>query len=407
MTLLLDMLQPGMRIFLPGSTAEPTALLDAVLCDPSRSAGLNILTSFVPGINRFDFDRWDSSAHIVGLFGRPHRGEVGGAVYRNLPVSYSGFATMLAIDPKPIDLAVVQVALPGNDGCCSMGLAAEFMPSVLTRARRTVALLNPNMPDLPGSPRVRIDQFAAMIETGTALPTYIDGDIDDVTDRIARHIAPFVVDGATLQSGLGKIPTGLLRCLCDRRGLRLHSGMYGGGVRVLAEAGALDPIAEHRACVAVGSPEFYDWLSGRGEFRIDGCELTHDMATLCAIPRFVAINSAIEVDLFGQCALEHVAGQSVSGAGGAPDFARAARLCRDGLSVVALPATAGREQRSRIVSRLAAPAIATLARTEIDIIVTEHGAADLRFLTVEERADALIAIAAPQHRTTLTDGRRG
>jgi acyl-CoA hydrolase len=115
------------------------------------------------------------------------------------------------------------------------------------------------------------------------------------------------------------------------------------------------------------------------------------------------VNSALSVDLFGQANLEIAEGRAVSGPGGAPDFARAARLAPDGLSIVALPCAYGREERrSRIVPRLA-DGIASLGRNDIDLIVTEHGAADLRGRSVHERAEAIIAIADPAFRGALSD----
>ena len=130
---------------------------------------------------------------------------------------------------------------------------------------------------------------------------------------------------------------------------------------------------------------------------------THGAAELAGTPRLMAINSALEVDLFGQANLEWRSGRQVSGVGGAPDFARGAMASAGGRSIIALPATAG--GASRIVARLTAPTV-SLARHETDVIVTEHGVAELRGKTVGERAEALIAIAAPEHRGALQDAWR-
>jgi 4-hydroxybutyrate CoA-transferase len=107
------------------------------------------------------------------------------------------------------------------------------------------------------------------------------------------------------------------------------------------------------------------------------------------------------VDLFGQCNLEHADGRAISGAGGAPDFARAARLSSGGRSIVALNASYKRGQVSRIVPCLGESAITSLARVDVDFVITEFGAADLRAASVHERAQALIAISAPQFRDEL------
>jgi 4-hydroxybutyrate CoA-transferase len=129
--------------------------------------------------------------------------------------------------------------------------------------------------------------------------------------------------------------------------------------------------------------------------------VTHDPVRLAGLDTFIAINSALEVDLFGQCNLELIGGKAVSGPGGAPDFAHAAARSENGLSIVALPATSGSKGISRIVSKLGPDSVASLPRTDVDMIVTEFGRADLRGLSTFERADALIAIASPEAREGL------
>jgi 4-hydroxybutyrate CoA-transferase len=121
---------------------------------------------------------------------------------------------------------------------------------------------------------------------------------------------------------------------------------------------------------------------------------------IARLDNFVSINSAVEVDLLGQCNAEMVAGRQVSGTGGFADFVRGARLSRGGRSIVALPSRAG-AKASRIVASLSEGTVVTGARSDVDCIVTEHGVADLRAKSVDERAEALIAIADPAFRADL------
>jgi acyl-CoA hydrolase len=168
----------------------------------------------------------------------------------------------------------------------------------------------------------------------------------------------------------------------------------------LAEAGALDP-AGHLAGIAIGSPALYAWLARAESLAFVPTPQTHGALALGRRERFVAINSALEVDLLGQANLEWRDGRLVSGVGGAPDFIAGARLSPGGLSVVALPATA--KGRSRIVPRIEAPSV-SIPRNMIDVVVTEHGAAHIRDLPMEARAQALIGVAAPEHRAALQAG---
>jgi acyl-CoA hydrolase len=398
--LLHTLVAPDDLVYIPGSSGAPSAFMDSLLSEPVFTRGLHILTSFVPGINALDFGQLHPSARVTGLFMQPSfSGAQRDGRFRALPMSYGAFVGHLR-EHIDIDLAVVQVSPPDENGLCSLGPAVEFMPVALTKSRRRIGLINANTPRLANSSRVPYDSFDFVCEVDTPLPTYATV-ADETTRVIARHVATLVADGCVLQLGLGKLPTALSHLLIDRRGLRFHSGMLSDGFLELAECGALDPDFMHTACVAVGSKELYSALGRYPALRLAGCEFTHDSIVLAQYRRFVAVNSALEVDLFGQCNLEHAAAGAVSGVGGAPDFARAARLSVGGRSVVAL--NARHKSGSRIVSTLSPPSVASLTRYDVDHVVTEFGVADLIDASVHERAQALIGIAAPEFRANLSE----
>jgi acyl-CoA hydrolase len=390
----------GERIFIPGGPGEPSGVIDSVLA----GEGLEIFTSSVPGVNRLHPELIGAGTRLSGLFMAP---ELAAAqregTYRHVPMSYAAALKWLREGP-PFDCAVVQVA-PGDEaGRYSLGPAAEFTPEVLRRASRRLVVVNQNVPRLVRSASIQIRDGDLVVATDTPLVTYATGGIAGPEVAIARALAPYIEDGATLQLGLGKVPHALADALRSHRGLRLHSGMLSDGIMALAENGALDHTWEHSTTVLLGSPELYDWAQQRSDLYVRGVEFTHDLRRLAGIERFVAVNSALEVDLFGQCNLEMAGGRAVSGAGGAPDFARAAHLSPGGLSIVAMPATFGEPARSRVCARLSG--VSTLSRTDVDIVVTDAGVADLRGLSVHERAMALINVAAPSLRADLSEAWR-
>lgn len=399
-------IRPGTLAFLPGSAGEPTPLLDWWRADPGRSAGLEVLSSAVPGINEVRADDWHATARVSGLFMQPGlQAAAAAGRYRHLPVSYAGFARDLQ-ERIEVDTAVVHVAPPDGDGRCSLGPAVEFTALAAGRARQVLAVINPDMPDMPGARWLAFERFDAVAEAEFAPKGYLVGAPDGRSLAIAGHIAAFVEDGCTVQVGLGRVPDALMGMLRDRRGLRLHSGMLADSALALWDSGAVDVDARHAACVFVGSGALYRRLRGWDGAAVLGCEYTHSAVVLASLKRLRAVNSALSVDLFGQANLEIADGVAVSGPGGAPDFAQAARRAADGISIVALPSCHGRsEKRPRIVPRLA-DGVATLGRTEIDVIVTEHGAADLRGRSVNERAEAIIGVADPAHQPGLQDAWR-
>lgn len=399
-TSLADIVAPGQTIFLPGSAGAPVAFVDCLLAAPERSRGINILTSFIPGINTMDLDKLDPSARVTSMFIQPaFSAAQRDGRFRVLPSSYAGFVRHIR-DNVDIDLAVIQVSPPDANGRCSLGPAVEFLPEILKKTKKVLALINRSTFALPGSISLDYAGFDYVCEVDTPLPTYTT-DTDDATNVIARHIADLVEDGSTLQVGLGKVPAALSSMLSDRRKLRLHSGMLSDGMLEMAAAGALDPDHIATTTVLVGSDAFYRDVQSYERLQLRGVEVTHGPLVLGALERLVAVNSALEVDLFGQCNLEHADGRAVSGAGGAPDFARAARLSVGGKSIVALNGTLKAGKASRIVASLSAQAVSSLPRVDIDYVITEFGVAKLNGASVHERAEALINVAAPQFREGL------
>jgi len=396
------MFRENERIFLPGSSGEPTALVPRVF----SVAGAQITTSFVPGVNKIPTAALAPGVRATGFFMQAGLADAQRAgTFRHLPLSYAAIVKWLDAEPS-FDTVIIQVTPPNDAGICSLGPAAEFTPIVLRRAHRVVAVINPNMPFMPNAPVWRRADIDAVIEAETPLAVYDSGRADAVSDRIAAHVAALIDDGAVLQLGLGKVPAAICAQLVDRRRLKLHTGMVSDGIIALDAGGALAADWPHKTTVLLGSERLYNWARDRSDIHVAACDEIHAPRILSSIEGLVAINSALEVDLFGQCNLERAAGNAVSGAGGAPDFAHAASLSKNGFSIVALPATFGSAKGSRIKPVLGSDNLVTLPRTDIDIVVTEEGIADLRGRSVHERAERLINIAAAPFRAELTDAWR-
>jgi acyl-CoA hydrolase len=239
------------------------------------------------------------------------------------------------------------------------------------------------------------------IEADMPLLQYTDPAPGEVDRQIAGHAAGLVRDGDTLQFGIGTVPLALAQALTSHRRLRLRTGMVTSAVRTLVQAGALDPQARITTGVALGDADFYDFVAHHEPLWFTDVSHTHDVQTIAATPRFVAVNAAVEVDLFGQVNSERTGGQLQAGAGGLPAFAQGALGSEGGRLMICLRATAARGTLSRIVPSLGEGGLCTLPRYWADTVVTEHGVAELRGLPLEARAQALIGIAAPEHRAAL------
>lgn len=357
---------------------------------------LTFTSIFVPGLNTPAY-LLDTGARITTFFMLPEF--AGRDRVDFLPLSYRGILAWLAAHPP--DAALVMVSPPGRDGRCSFGAVTDFIADLWERIPVLIGHINPLMPATAGTPGIPLERFAATIEAPEPLPRSDPG-FDGVSARMATHAAAFVPDGATIQAGLGRAPEAVLRGLAGKRDLAIHSGLIGDSTLHLLQAGALRAENPVTAGVAIGTDALYDAIADP-RFAFRPPSFTHDIATLARIERLVTINSAIEFDLDGQAHAEMTSSGYVSGPGGASDFAAGARG-KDGLRIVVLPSTAAKGTVSRIVAPGDASGPVSLGRFDIDVVVTEHGAADLRGLSHPERRAALVAIADPAHRARLRQG---
>lgn len=395
---LLAEFRPGLRVYLQAAVGEPLVLRDLLAAHPEVLGDVDLTSCLLPGMNEFDYAALDPGLRLTTFMlptGLRPSFEAGRVKVRPLP--YSQIAAALADDP-PFDLAIFQVTPPDGDGLCSFGPCSDFPGLVWPRAGRRVGFINPDLPRAGSGPSIPVAALHLAIEAPGPFVTAREGEPGPELSLIADRIAALIPDGAAIQTGIGGAPAAAVGRLADRRGLVVRSGMVTEGYRALSDAGALDPAANHVTGLALGSPEFMRWAAGR--FRFADATVTHGAAVLAATPRLWALNSALEVDLFGQANLEWRNGRLASGLGGAPDFAAAARRSSGGRAVLALPSTA--RGRSRIVPRLEVPTV-SIPRDDTDLVITEHGVADLRGTGLEERAERLIAIAHPDHRAGLAD----
>ncbi|MDB5969104.1 MAG: acetyl-CoA hydrolase [Hydrocarboniphaga sp.] len=399
---LLNSLESGETAFIAGSAGEPVELTQVLVDDAECARGVCFVSSFVPGINGRNLASQKAQRRMRVFFMQPafrQARELGLIDFS--PMNYFGIQQHLLDMATPLDSVIVQVSEPDAAGLCSLGPAVEFMPGLLLRAKRILAVINPNVPDVAGAPRIAMDAFHSHAHSTAPLAQYDAGRSNETAERIAAHLATLIPNGATLQLGLGKVPSLLLPALSGHRDLAFHSGMLSDSILGLIDSGVLRIDRPLMTTVVAGSEQLYQKLPGLRALELAGVDHTHDPLVLGRLSKLHAINSAIEVDLLGQVNAETVDGRYVSGPGGLPDFAYAAHRQTDGLSVIALPASDPAGRHSRIVPRLKAGTPLSIPQHDVDAVVTEYGIARLRGVALDERMQRLIAIAHPDHRDTL------
>src|SRR5579883_1793788 len=323
-----------------------------------------------------------------------------------VPSHYSALSRLFAEGALRADVALLQLSPRDAGGRHSIGMANDYQLEAARRARVVIAEINDQVPWVPGSELPDDLRIDVAIHTSRAPAMLQPAKLGAVEARIAAHVAPLVPDGATIELGIGALPDAILAALREHRDLGIHSGMIGDGIVDLAECGALTnarkPIDRGVTIAGLlfGTRRLFDFAHRNEALRLMPPGYTHGAETLRRLPRFIAINSAVEADLTGQVNGEMANGAYLGAVGGQVDFMRAAAASPGGRSIIALPATAKGGAVSRIVARFA-DGVVTSLRSDMDAIVTEYGVAELNGRSLAERARRMIAIAAPQFREDL------
>jgi acyl-CoA hydrolase len=395
------MLAPNMRVFVAGMSNESAVLNQELAAHPERARGVDFRAIQFPGIDRMDYLGLHPEARQSSYFMTPAlRAGLRQGRAELYSLDYPGIVEHLRRGPA-MDLAIAQISAPDADGWCAPGLACDFMPLAWARARRRVAHINPLLPRLASSFRVHLSELDASVVSEQALLDFKDPPAGEVERRIGTWVAPLVHDGNTLQFGIGSVPLGLAGALKNHRRLKFHGGLVSSALQTLWEAGAMDRDARITTGVVLGDAAFRNFVRELPQLWLTDVSQTHDVNALSRMDGLVAINSAIEVDLLGQVNAERSSGLMQAGAGGLPAFARGALSAPNGRLLICLPATARKGAVSRIVPTLGHDAVCTLPRYLVDTVVTENGVAEIRHLSPEARAQALIGIAAAEHQPAL------
>jgi acyl-CoA hydrolase len=312
-----------------------------------------------------------------------------------------------------VDTALINVSQPDSHGFCSMGTSVIALHTAVHAAKTVVAQVNRSMPRTLGDSFIHVNEIDYGVEADVAPYVHSLPPVGDLERRIGSYVADLVPDGATVQMGIGAIPSAVADALGNKHDLGIHTEMMTDVVLDLVERGVVTGEAKEInrgrvvATFMLGSQRLYDWVDDNPMVEMRPAEYTNDTAVIRRFKKMVAINSAIEIDLTGQVCADSIGPRMYSGVGGQMDFVRGAALADEGRAIIALPSTAAHESASRIVPFLSQGAGVVTTRAHVETVVTEWGVAELHGRSIRERARQLIAIADPQFRSELeADARR-
>ncbi|MGD9527960.1 acetyl-CoA hydrolase/transferase C-terminal domain-containing protein [Pseudonocardia sp.] len=378
MSTLASLVRPGMRIALGDGVGTPRAVAAELAAVAAATGGVRLLLGWTPAAGpALDVTAFADVRTVMG--GRGLRAAIDAGTVRALPVRLSAVPALLRGPLRPDVLVAPLVPVAGG---FAFGTEVSWMGAAVAAGAVVAGAVTAGRTCCDAGPPLPSERVVVVAETAEepATPPYTAP--SGVHREIAGRVAALVPEGARLQVGPGALGAAVLDAL--RVPVQMDAGLLPDGVADLDRRGLLrgTPVATYLA----GGPALREWADGRP--LLHGVEHTHDIGRLSAQSGFVAVNTALEVDEQGQVNVEGLPGAAVGGIGGHADYAAAASRCPDGLSVVAVPAT--HRGRPTLVERLSAP-VSTPAH-DVDVLVTEHGAADLRGLDRGERAAAVRAL---------------
>jgi acyl-CoA hydrolase len=370
------------RVVVSGNGATPWTLLGVL--DKSLDRFVLHLLNGQPGLPDRDGVTLETTFVGPGMRGSPRLAYV--------PARLS-LVPHLYRSALPPDAVVVRTSQP-RGGKLSLGTEVNVLPAAIEAARArggvVVAQLDPGVPYVFGDAELRLEQVDWAVEAPDPLVTLPPAPYDEVAGQIAERVAGRITDGATLQLGIGAVPDAVLAGLTGRRRLRIWSEMISDGVVALDRAGCMDVDTPLTASFLLGSAELYEWAHLNPRLRLLRTETTNDPGRIARHPSMVSVNTALQVDLYGQVNASRVRGRIHSGFGGQTDFIVGALHAERGQALIALRSWHPRAQLSTVVPMIEEP----VTSFQPSAVITEQGTAALWGLTQEAQARELMDHAA-------------
>lgn len=403
-------IESGSRVFLTGNCSVPQKVMAALVQRAPQLTNVEVVQVLTVGSADYVAPQMAGHLRVNTLFISDNvrqavnegRADFTPCFLGEIPLLFKG-------GQLPLDVALIHVGPPDEHGFCSFGIEVGVTKTAAQSAKTVIAEVNPNMPRTLGDAFIHISKLNYIVPVEYPLPELSMGVTTELSKQIARHIAPMIPDGATLQMGIGGIPDAVLHELTNHKHLGVHTEMFSDGIINLVNRGVIDGELKslHPGKIIsgfmLGTRQLYDFVNDNPIVEMHPTEYVNDPFIISRNDRMVAINSAIEVDLTGQVCSDSIGSRLYSGVGGQVDFIYGASRSKGGIPIIALPSTA--TVKGQVVSKIAPllkmGAGVVTTRNHVRYIVTEHGVANLYAKNLRQRARALINIAAPEFREDL------
>jgi 4-hydroxybutyrate CoA-transferase len=403
----LQLVTKGDRIFIQGGCASPQLLIKSLVDRHKELSEVELIHLHTEGIADYAKPEYSGSFRVNVFFtGSNIRNYMNHQNVQYIPMFLSEIPAFFRKGKMPIDVALIQVSPPDVKGFCSLGISVDITKAATEVAKKIIAMVNPNMPRSHGDGQLHYSKFSAMVFDDSAILEQENHLPTESEIKIGNHVASLIEDGATLQMGIGGIPSAVLSCLHNHKNLGIHTEMFTDSILPLVEKGIINGSnkSNHRGKIvstfAMGTSKLYNFIHDNEQVEMLDAAYVNNTAVIHQNPKVAAINSAIEIDLSGQICADSIGSKIFSGVGGQMDFIRGASLSEGGKPIIAMPSVTNKGI-SKLVATLQQGAGVVTTRAHVHYVVTEYGVADLYGKNLSQRAKALIAIAHPAHQVEL------
>lgn len=401
-------IRPGQRIFVGTGCAQPLELVRALVARHHELADTQVVHMLTLGEAPYAFKNLTDYFSVNTFFVADNVRNIIQEGYGDYtPIFLSDVPRLFKSGQMPLDVALIQVSPPDDQGRCSFGISVDIVKSAAENAGLVIAQVNPQMPRTLGDSFINVFDLDVLVSVDEPLIEMHDPAVTETSRVIGENIASLVDDGSTIEMGIGRIPQAMLEFLSGKKDLGIHSEMVTDAVIDMIEAGIITGALKTTdrgkvvTSFAMGTKRLYDYVDNNPVFSFNPTEYVNDTFVIGQQNKMVAINTALEIDLTGQVCADSLGTKFYSGIGGQVDFNRGAARSAGGRAIIALPSTAREGKVSRIVATLTPGAGVVTSRGSAHYIVTEYGVAYLHGKSVQERAMALISIAHPDFREEL------
>lgn len=399
---------PGHRIFIATGCAQPLKLIKAMIERSDELVDVEIIQLLTLGEAPYAKKELAESFRVNSFFVSENIHDIvkeGLGSYT--PILLSDIPKLFNNGQVPLDVALIQVSPPDENGICSLGISVDIVKAAVENSKIVIAQVNSQMPRTYGDSLINIYEMNVLVLSDESLVESPPIEITEEIHQICEHISALIENGSTLQLGVGKVPQILMDYLKDKTDLGIHTEIVTDRIVDLVISGAVTGKRKSLdrgkivTSFCFGTRKLYNFIDSNKIFSFRRTEYVNDPMIIGQQNKMVAINTAIEIDLTGQACSDSLGTEFKSGIGGQADFNRGANRSEGGKSILALPSTAKNGTISRIVPHLTPGAGVVTTRGDIQYVVTEYGTAYLHGKSIQDRAMALISIAHPDYREEL------